>query len=187
MHSTGSALSGRLQLGRHPFILLAICRPNARFTTALPDLRRYLIAPGERISRVEYLEVQGMPAAIFRRTGFSSGRKVERMELYFATRDFVYRFSLLPEAESDLPWTDPAGSYLKELALSLKFSGPVFRPISEAAFEKRLRIALALLAFLALVLFAILYRSFRRKKKSVAQEGTLSPQTDTIVKSNEKI
>jgi len=83
---------------------------------------------------------------------------------------------------------DPARSYLKNLAHSLRFSGPVVRPISEADFERRLRYALFFAVALGLTLVAVVFRYlFKRKKKTSSLEEAPSAQVDTIDKPNEKV
>ncbi len=148
-----------------PWTLVAFCRANVKRTSDISEIQERAREAGDFIrSWKEFDFADGQRAAVFRNT--THNNPVVRIEGYFATRDFEYRFILVPDKGRFLKpqeW-DTMQSELEEIIRTSHPGNQTPAP-TEAAFRFRLAAAVIIFAAVLALTAAWLLKTFLKRRK----------------------
>ncbi|HMU84270.1 MAG: hypothetical protein K1X70_04600 [Leptospirales bacterium] len=148
-----------------PWTLFVVCTPNSRRTSDISEIQDRAKENGDFIRGYHEFDFSnGQRAAIFRNT--TRTNPVVRLEGYFATRDFEYRFVFVPEKGKTLRqehWTAMEAEL--QSIISASRPGKQSPALPEASYRFRLSMFLAGLALAIGILSFFALRSILRRKK----------------------
>ncbi len=148
-----------------PWTLFVVCTPNSRRTSDISEIQDRARENGDFIRGYHEFDFSnGQRAAIFRNT--TRTNPVVRLEGYFATRDFEYRFVFVPEKGKTLRqehWTAMEAEL--QSIISASRPGKQSPALPEASYRFRLSMFLAGLALAIGILSFFALRSILRRKK----------------------
>ena len=147
-----------------PWTLFVVCTPNSRRTSDITEIQDRAKESGDFIRAYhEFDFANGQRAAIFRNT--TRANPVVRLEGYFATRDFEYRFVFVPEKGRSLRpehW-QAMETELQEI-ISRSRPGKQLPALTEASYRFRLNAFMGILALSIAAVSFFLLRSILRRK-----------------------
>ena len=148
------------------------CDENLRRTSRGPHIMKTIQERGQLLHYHEELELdQDLPALLLSRTRIKKGRRLRSLDVYFSSRNYVYRFYAIALHPKQLPTHINKKLHLKiltemkALLKNGKFSKKMEKTITEEEFQLRLYLMIALFVLLALSLISIfLWKIYRGKK-----------------------
>ena len=160
------------------------CKKNKQRTSKIESLITDLQKKKEKIDRYGeiLLSRNELRAVMLGRLRTHNYRKIQTLEVYFATRDFEYHFYILPTVASQYryrnlnifnvseaateQWLVSIRSEMRSLLQSGQFVGEVKAAITEKQYQRRLSILIAVLIFIMILAFFvgtwIYYRKYRQ-------------------------
>jgi len=162
----GDSLRATTPRGNHTWTLLGFCKTNQKRTTPVAEIVSEAKERGDFIRAVETIEARTLgPVLVLRKT--SRENPVTRIEATFATREFEYKFVLVPDNGRDIR-SDEWERAQRDLSEIIRTSEA--RNQSAAITEEKYRTRLIVFFILASVLLTgmcafALRMILRRKRK----------------------